>query len=123
MADFVLVFIAVPTAAAVYLITNVGSIIEGKGTRFTGGLLDVALMSGSIAAANVAMNLSEKTLVETLKIEDAGRPMTSTRIALMSAATSATYVAAKSLVGSPTSLTTNLIVGAASGALLPAAGF
>jgi hypothetical protein len=100
----VLMIALIPNAVGFYGLTNLASYYEGKGLRLVGGLLDVLLLTSSaVLVHNV--------------LEHDGEPNTfiSLPIVIKAASTGATYTMAKYFIGSPTSITTNYVVGTAGG--------
>jgi len=117
MAGLVLfpVFVGLPL-----ITSNVGSLVEGKGLRIGGALLDTAIFLGSTAAT---MTLSENhTIAE--KVDEFTNSIKSdinTRdldFAIGSVSIIGMYVGTKYLIGSPTSVLNNTAVATANMAVL-----
>ena len=100
----VLMIVLIPNAVGFYGLTNLASYYEGKGLRLVGGLLDVLLLTSSaIFVHNVLEHDGEPNIFISLPI------------VIKAASTGATYTMAKYFIGSPTSITTNYVVGTAGG--------
>jgi len=110
MAGLFLGMMALPTG---YVLANAASLVEGKGLRLLGGLLDVGLLGVSVAALLIVEEPAyaaamAKTAEERYKRTKAQK-MADTALGV--AAVAANYAAAKYLIGSPTSTASNLVVG------------
>lgn len=89
------------TAGGAFAISNIGSLVEGKGLRIGGGLLDTGLLLGySLAVIN--LNIDDLLLPENAD--------NNTKSAVRSAAFVAMYAGTKYIIGSPTSILTNTLV-------------
>ena len=87
-------------AGGAFAISNIGSLVEGKGLRIGGGLLDTGLLLGySLAVINLS--------IDDLLPENADK---NTKSAVRSAAFVAMYAGTKYIIGSPTSMLTNTLV-------------
>ena len=80
------------------------SYYEGKGLRLVGGLLDALLLTSSAVFVHNLLESDQKRL-----------EFISLPIVIKAASTGATYTMAKYFIGSPTSITTNYVVGTAGG--------
>jgi hypothetical protein len=88
-------------AGGAFAISNIGSLVEGKGLRIGGGLLDTGLLLGySLAVINLSID-------DLLLPENADE---NTKSAVRSAAFVAMYAGTKYIIGSPTSMLTNALV-------------
>jgi len=88
-------------AGGAFAISNIGSLVEGKGLRIGGGLLDTGLLLGySLAVINLSID-------DLLLPENADE---NTKSAVRSAAFVAMYAGTKYIIGSPTSMLTNTLV-------------
>ena len=88
-------------AGGAFAISNIGSLVEGKGLRIGGGLLDTGLLLGySLAVIN--LNIDDLLLPENAD--------KNTKSAVRSAAFVAMYAGTKYIIGSPTSMLTNTLV-------------
>ena len=96
--------LAIPNAVGFYGLTNLASYYEGKGLRLVGGLLDALLLTSSAVFVHNVLEYDQK------RDEFISLP-----IVIKAASTGATYTMAKYFIGSPTSITTNYVVGTAGG--------
>jgi hypothetical protein len=94
--------VAIPNAVGFYGLTNLASYYEGKGLRLVGGLLDVLLLTSSAGLVHKILEHGSHSFI-------------SPAIVIKAATTGATYTMAKYFIGSPTSITTNYVVGTAGG--------
>ena len=98
--------VAIPNAVGFYGLTNLASYYEGKGLRLVGGLLDALLLTSSAVFIHNVLEYDP----------DRNNPtFISLPIVIKAASTGATYTMAKYFIGSPTSITTNYVVGTAGG--------
>ena len=95
--------LAIPNAVGFYGLTNLASYYEGKGLRLVGGLLDVLLLTSSAGLIQTIVELEKRDT------------FISPAIVIKAATTGAIYTTAKYFIGSPTSITTNYVVGTAGG--------
>ena len=102
----VLMIVLIPNAVGFYGLTNLASYYEGKGLRLVGGLLDALLLTSSAVFVHNLLENDQK------RDEFISLP-----IVIKAASTGATYTMAKYFIGSPTSITTNYVVGTAGGYL------
>ena len=96
--------VLIPNAVGFYGLTNLASYYEGKGLRLVGGLLDALLLTSSAVFVHNLLENDQK------RDEFISLP-----IVIKAASTGAPYTMAKYFIGSPTSITTNYVVGTAGG--------
>lgn len=103
--------IATAMLPGVYVVANAASFIEGKGLRLLGGLLDVGLLIASVYTVIYVESEMYVAVVGQKKRHVDDKSDTLDTVLFATAATG-NYVAAKYLIGSPTSTVANLLVGA-----------
>ena len=97
---------------AAYAVANTASLVEGKGLRLLGGVLDVGLLGASVYTAIAIESEMYVAVMGPPKKRNVDNPIDTADTILFATAVTGNYAAAKYLIGSPTSTVANLIVGA-----------
>jgi len=108
----------IPVFIGLPLITsNAGSLIEGKGLRIGGSLLDTAIFLAS-TQATMMLGINDTIAEKVEEFNEAIAPDTDLNFAIGSASIIGMYVGTKYLIGSPTSVLNNTAVVTANMAVL-----